>query len=975
MAAVSDAWHIKSMPDESQAALSSAQLLALSPRVQAQNDGLPGSFASSKFPHASLTCGDAPDPNLPHADNLDKQHEHTALFNLVPREAATHVTIASGNWSDPAIWRDGVIPTRGAKVVVASGNTVTFDAIYIHPLQTVRIDGTLTFATQYDTQLLADTIVVDGRGVLRVGTAAQPIAPGVAARIVIADTGPINTAWDPNQLSRGLIAHGTVEMYGQAVTPYLALAAPPQRGATQLVLETAPLNWAVGHRVVLTGSWYDQHEEFEIQAINGNTVTLDHALQFSHTTPAGYDLSHYLTNTNRNVVVISQNVDLNSRRGHVMFMHGQNVQVHNAGFYGLGRTDKRNPVNDPVFDEDCQLLDRTGLNRRGRYAVHFHRTGIDATRTPAEVSGSVVVDSPGWGFVNHESNVHMTENVAFNVVGAGFVTEVGNEIGSFRRNLAVHSTGSGDGLESRRDIFDFGHGGHGFWFQGPGVEVEGNIAAGHRAAAFIFFTASSEAEFDAANLTDPTLAAGHTHLPVGLVPLRLVKDNTAFASASGLETWFHLTNATAGQSRIEGFTAWNTHRPMFIPYTGRTTIEDAVLIGSLSNPGGTGISRNDVTNDITYRNVHLNGFEVGISAPVRRGTRIEGGHFESVIAIKISTTQHHNRTVDITTDPATGADPEFVTLTTERLRGRTQWDIFMDGTPAVKHNDIETLFARDIVRLGTIRLNGKQLYYHKQAADFVPFPTSGEVPGELLSLIPPELVGKTNQELWDQYGLAPAGIISPADAIEVERINGLVGDPAVYPPELERLSPKYTNQLASYELVYINGDGDLVHDATRQDLREGWNLVTREIHRMPRTFFVFGDTEAPTFQLSPETKLVINPLGLDFGFTVRGTVLDNSFGSMAFHKKFSDLRERPVLARPDGTEYILLEFQIRDFAGNTTTVSLELTLDPNAPIIQGTDQRDLPPRDLPTTLYELLEYYMITGQTDLSDLTLPPLVL
>ena len=52
---------------------------------------------------------------------------------------------------------------------------------------------------------------------------------------------------------------------------------------------------------------------------------------------------------------------------------------------------------------------------------------------------SVVADSPGWGFVNHSSYVNFDNNVAFNVVGASFVTEAGNEIGEFVGNLAINT--------------------------------------------------------------------------------------------------------------------------------------------------------------------------------------------------------------------------------------------------------------------------------------------------------------------------------------------------------------------------------------------------------------------------------------------------------------------------------------------------------------------------------------------------------
>ena len=135
-------------------------------------------------------------------------------------------------------------------------------------------------------------------------------------------------------------------------------------------------------------------------------------------------------------------------------------------------------------------------------------------------------------------------------------------------------------------------------------------------------------------------------------------------------------------------------------------------------------------------------------------------------------------------------------------------------------------------------------------------------------------------------------------------------------------------------------------------------------------FFVFADNVAPTFELSDRTPLVIHPDGLEFGFVLRATVRDNSFGTMSFRKHFEDLRDQTIRTREDGTPFIRLEFQIMDLAGNTTDVMLELILDPNAPLVQGTGQRDLPARSLPTTLYELLEYYLITGQTDKLQLVL-----
>ena len=54
----------------------------------------------------------------------------------------------------------------------------------------------------------------------------------------------------------------------------------------------------------------------------------------------------------RNTTFESENVSVVARRGHVMFMHNDDVHVASAGFYGLGRTDKRRPIDDPVNQPD-----------------------------------------------------------------------------------------------------------------------------------------------------------------------------------------------------------------------------------------------------------------------------------------------------------------------------------------------------------------------------------------------------------------------------------------------------------------------------------------------------------------------------------------------------------------------------------------------------------------------------------------------
>ena len=104
-------------------------------------------------------------------------------------------------------------------------------------------------------------------------------------------------------------------------------------------------------------------------------------------------------------------------------------------------------ILDPASGKSLTQIGKTGLNPRGRYAVHFHRAG---DTIPVSIDGSAVVDSPGWGIVNHSSNVNVTNNVVYNAVGAAYVTEAGDEVGTFDHNIAIKALGSGGAAPRRR---------------------------------------------------------------------------------------------------------------------------------------------------------------------------------------------------------------------------------------------------------------------------------------------------------------------------------------------------------------------------------------------------------------------------------------------------------------------------------------------------------------------------------------------
>ena len=245
--------------------------------------------------------------------NAVEDAEHIAVFGshnlatgvitggLVPDSSMTDATKpgASGLWTDPSIWTNGV-PTNFANVLITAGTTVTINSdvsngnqVAIHAL---RVDGTLRFnptlpsaATGQPVQgfmtekLLVDTIIVESAwtrhssdgsttavpgGTLDIGDPgtlmrpAVPVDPHIQVDIEFADDGPVNSvapaawsnyttsnaAWDPGQFSRGLISHGTVYIAGSEVQSYLGvdptLNAPLAKGTTTIVLSSPPTGMA-----------------------------------------------------------------------------------------------------------------------------------------------------------------------------------------------------------------------------------------------------------------------------------------------------------------------------------------------------------------------------------------------------------------------------------------------------------------------------------------------------------------------------------------------------------------------------------------------------------------------------------------------------------------------------------------------------------------------------------------------------------
>ena len=829
---------------------------------------------------------------------------HQAALDFASKGITDTFTNATGNgrWSDAKNWSQGVLPGAGSNVRIEAGKEVIFDlaGAEIHNL---LVEGHLSFDSQQDTALKLDTLVVAEQGCLQIGTEEHPVLEHRQAKVIVNSSGK-DPLTDPLDLHGGIIVLGHLEAYGAEKTTSVSLATIPSVGATSLTFSESVRNWRVGDRLILGDS---TSEEFTVTGISGDgkTVSLSSAVRYRHFAPPGESL--VVVDVSRNVVFETEKANVGdvAKRGHLMFMSG-GQKLGYVGVYGFGRTDKRKAVTDPKLDAYGRLIAGTNDNSRGRYAVHFHETLYSYHSQASSVKGSAVVDSPGWGFVNHSSDVVFENNSAFDVVGAAFVTEAGNERGAFLCNIAIRAIGSIDSLTGRDCVQDFGHNGHGFWFQGADIEVVNNMVVGTAGAAFIFFTEGLKVNGKTTKMLD-----GRS---VGSVAIRRFSGNVAYASANGLETWFH-NPGTSAPSVIEDFTGWALRLAgVRNNYTHNVVYRNAHLYGDPSNARGVAFSRNDASSNLTYDHVYVNGFATGIDLPLHGKNQVIGGYFNAKVVFRISCAGSQDRSIQFT-------DVKDFGPLTQTIFSMVSATKFMDG-------NLNAAFVTDPIRLtDTIGYNGYYLAFDWQRLSATPFTNTGTA-----------LDGLTVKQLWDTYGLAPGGMIVGNEINDPRIQGGFLTNKVSLLPQM-RLSSHWATNKATYTvLLDVGGRRPLAGPTFNLTGKENsWNILTFSYQGMKRSVLVWYDTVAPTFQPNPGIPMVIHPTDYANGFTqinVGGYAVDR-VGNQTLQTPLRltvDLAKLTAQTRADGMRYWTVSFSISDHAGNKTPMSVQITESTSAPI-------------------------------------------
>ncbi|HEY0908328.1 MAG TPA: G8 domain-containing protein [Candidatus Paceibacterota bacterium] len=416
---------------------------------------------------------------------------------------ATKEVSSSGAWSK--IFPYGALAPADI-VKIPKGVMVIYDISTTTPLAAIHVAGTLAFSTTTPTKMSVGTIFVDG------GTLAID-ASRTTADILF--KGSVSKEKDPLQITLGFVAGGgTVSIQGRVLSQPFAYA-EGNAGERTLRLDRA-VDWRAGDEVYVSSGndasvdstfWAYNHRDWSLRrpfpetgerakvvSVRGAAVTLDKALSYDHAQSVAADVT-------RSVTFRSDPANAGGARGHVMLAGMTDATVQYARFYDLGRTTIA-ATDDTLVPNG--VVTHTGTNQRGRYALHAHHLmrsflfegnvvyGSEIARKVRSGTERAVSGSPKWGIVNHDSNGIIRRNVVIGAAGSGIVGEDGTETGVVENNLVIGTGGgSGDNDDERFGVtksLDMAHGGFGYWFRGPFLEVRNNIAAGHfNQAAYTYF--------------------------------------------------------------------------------------------------------------------------------------------------------------------------------------------------------------------------------------------------------------------------------------------------------------------------------------------------------------------------------------------------------------------------------------------------------------------------------------------------------
>jgi hypothetical protein len=482
-------------------------------------------------------------------------------------------SISSGNWSDPKVWSEGVVPQVGDDVTIRAGDTIVYDVVSDAVLDQVTINGVLYFSRQTNTRLrVGNHILVQAGGYLNMGTPTDYLPPNIKAELdfvlteaqanaFVGASPPVAAAsnshdgvhdhsaasvFDSPDIGLWVFEQGRWDVYGAPLLrTWSKLASNASVGAQTVVVENNVGDWYVGGQIVLTSTrnpqqysirpqdgreiskTFIEHEIRTIQALevlaNGQTkITLNQPLTFAHAGVAPYRGEVALLT--RNVLVSTELVGVNEaaytdvrtrKFAHTMFMPGAKGNIEYSEFKRMGH-----------------------YGKLGRYTIHHHR--MLETSKGMVVRGNAMWET-GFRCVNlHISHgVLVEDNVCYDSSSTAFFVEEderkANEPQGYQRgynqdNVFVHNIAIATNPKHFEDRLDISIAGEvrragAFW---PGAETQneaylGNVAVGGK-------------EFgDSAGFSFPEISNALNNQ--GEIPFTFVHNEVHSSASHGIFSW------------------------------------------------------------------------------------------------------------------------------------------------------------------------------------------------------------------------------------------------------------------------------------------------------------------------------------------------------------------------------------------------------------------------------------------------------
>ncbi len=749
----------------------------------------------------------------------------------------THVLVGNGLWSDPSVWQDATLPGDDAVVMVEG--QATYDLADSPRLAVIGVIGSLDVMKGADTELKAGTLQVMG-GAYMAGSCKSNVPLRGSHTVTWLDR-PLDPVNDPGQYGSGLlVAGGNLDLCGDLEKlhgcPIMGLNA----GTVQFTLDVDPVGWEVDNYLFFASCVPNcadyrtpQDDVVKVTMISGRTVSFSPALKWNHQPPAGK--SAYVVNLSRRITFQSENSS--GVRGHAMFMKmgimAPMVDLCHVTFKDMGRSDAMTPLTDPQLDAEGLLIPGSAANPRGRYAVHAHRCGpvVGAMQTWDNL---VAWGGKKVGFNIHDSYVEADDLVSVQCQGSCLYTERGSEIGHYNGCFGFRTSGSGKGVEERINQSDFGHDGYGLWLQGPGVTAARNVYGSHRIAAARIYCRG----------VDPkglgVIATTYNGQPIQRSSYLGWQDNAAVCCPVG-HSYNWIDSAIAGPSVGTRLSSWGCTNGGEMFYALNVAFVDPDFLGPNYAPQSAGVAINTgYSHDFAAKGSSICGFEVGTVMPGVGHSAVDGGQYGNVYDIDIrkdGKPEAVGAVVEIINEPTFLGVPPAVLA--GRVRVNYRLPNLLDGLWAGPN---EQPPPPVFWPASWLLPDGQQLYSVQQAEDYVPFPTVPMHGTKAYPAFPTVLIGLTNAQLRDQFGLCPGGMLAPMGSRPDPRTNGLIGPRAVVPGVLFLRSPQTPASLLNYRLQWGQPyPAPATTDPGGQiTLTTGWNVLPRLINGLLYSFFVRG---------------------------------------------------------------------------------------------------------------------------------------